>query len=196
MVSAVIALCLIPISTILFAGSENWFSTNFSVLGNMVGRQGNLVTWGVLVGGYFFWTLRQIILQIPSAVRWAWMIPFDLLLLFLAVTTPYLPDQLPFQAYLHFIFAFFSAIILIIILIVICCYLYGADKRNFRLFLWELGGIIAVSFCLLLHAGFVTSALEIFFTISCSFFVFHLHRTVISHVSSSPEAHERNQKAS
>lgn len=176
MVSAFIALILIPLCTLLFAGNENWFTTNFSVLGNAIGRQGNLVTWGVLVGGYFYWALYQILLLVPSAPRWSWMISFDLILLFLAVTTPYLPDQFPFQASLHFLFAFFSAVILVLILILLCISLYQTDKRKFRSFLWELTGIILISLYLLIRAGFVTSALEIFFTISCSFFLFRLLR--------------------
>lgn len=195
MISTLIALCLIPLSTILFAGSENWFTTNFSILGNSIGKQGTLVTWGVLVGGYFYWALRKIILQIPPAIHWAWMIPFDLLLLFLAITTPYLPEQLPFQASLHFLFAFFSAVFLIVILTAISIYLYAADKRKFRPFLWELGGIIAVSLYLLVRAGFVTSALEIFFTISCSFFIYQMYRKVVFPSFSSREAHEKNRKA-
>ncbi len=194
--SALIALCLIPVSTILFAGKEDWFSTNFSIIGNMIGQQGTLISWGVLVGGYFYWALQAIILRTPAAFRLAWMIPFDLILLFLAVTTPYLPNQLPLQASLHFIFAFCSAVFLLIILIAICSCLYSVYKRKFRPFLWELGGIILISFCLLIYAGFVTSALEIFFTISCSFFIYQIHRHVVSHASSSPEAHEKNQKAS
>lgn len=188
MVSAFIALILIPASTILFAGKENWLSTNFSVLGNAIGRQGNLVAWGVLVGGYFYWALQQIFLLIPTAARLNWMIPFDLILLFLAVTTPYLPDQFPFQASLHFIFAFFSAVILIFILIFLLVCLHQTDKHKFLPFFLELGGIIFISLYLLIKAGFVTSALEIFFTISCSLFLFQLLRKLqkVSSVSSSP----------
>ena len=154
----------------------------------MIGRQGNLVAWSTLVGGYFYWTLYQILLLIPFDLRWTWMIPFDLILLFLAVTTPYLPDQFPFQASLHFIFAFFSAVILVLILILLCGSLYRTDKRKFRPFFWELGGIITISLILLLYAGFVTSALEIFFTISCSLFLFQLLRKLqkVFSVSSSP----------
>lgn len=188
MISAFIALIFIPICTMLFAGSENWFATNFSVLGNVIGHQGNLVTWGVFVGGYFYWVLYQILIYIPTAIRGSWLIPLDLTLLFLAVTTPYLPERFPFQASLHFLFAFFSAVILIFILIFFVACLYQMDKTKFRLFAWELGGIILISFFLLVRIGFVTSALEVFFTIACSYFLFQLLWTLrkASSASSSP----------
>lgn len=178
MISAFIALILIPICTILFAGNENWFTTNFSVLGNVIGHQGTLVAWSVLVGGYFYWILYQILIYIPTAVHWSWLIPFDLFLLFLAVTTPYLPERFPFQAYLHFLFAFFSAVILLLILIRLMLALCRTNMEKFRLFLWELGGIILISVILFIHAGFVTSALEVFFTIASSFFLFQLLQVV------------------
>lgn len=188
MFSTFIALILIPICTILFAGRENWFSTNFSVLGNVIGHQGTLVSWSILVGGYFYWILYQILLYIPVTVRWSWLIPFDLLLLFLAVTTPYLPGRFPFQAHLHFLFAFFSAILLLLILICLMLALCRTNTKKFRLFQWELGGIILISLILFIHAGFVTSALEVFFTISCSLFLFQLLRVLrkASSFSSSP----------
>lgn len=188
MISAFIALILIPACTILFAGNENWFTTNFSVLGNVIGHQGTLVTWGIFIGGYFYWILYQILLYIPTPVRWSWLIPFDLILLCLAVTTPYLPERFPFQASMHFLFAFFSALVLIWILIRLTVWLYLTNTKKFRLFLWELGGIILISFILFVRTGFVTSALEVFFTISCSYFLFQMFHTLrkVSSASSSP----------
>lgn len=188
MISTFIALILIPVCTMLFAGNENWFATNFSVLGNIAGHQKTLVTWGILVGGYFYWALYQILLYIPTAFRCSWLIPCDLTLLFLAVTTPYLPERFPFQATLHFLFAFISAVLLLFILIFFVACLYRTDKAKFYPFAWELGGIILISCFLLLKIGFVTSALEVFFTITCSYFLFQLLWVLrkASSVSSSP----------
>ena len=53
---------LIPINTILFVQGSNWFTTNFSVIGNRIGREEEFVLWGLMVGIYFFWSLRQIAL--------------------------------------------------------------------------------------------------------------------------------------
>ena len=49
------AYILIPAYTILFVQGNNWFTTNFSVIGNVVGREGEFVLWGLIVGIYFFW---------------------------------------------------------------------------------------------------------------------------------------------
>ena len=46
---------LIPINTILFVQGSNWFITNFSVIGNRIGREEEFVLWGLMVGIYFFW---------------------------------------------------------------------------------------------------------------------------------------------
>ena len=48
------AYILIPAYTILFVQGNNWFTTNFSVIGNVVGREGEFVLWGLIVGIYFF----------------------------------------------------------------------------------------------------------------------------------------------
>ena len=44
---------LIPINTILFVQGSNWFTTNFSVIGNRIGREEEFVLWGLMVGIYF-----------------------------------------------------------------------------------------------------------------------------------------------
>ena len=40
---------LIPINTILFVQGSNWFTTNFSVIGNRIGREEEFVLWGLMV---------------------------------------------------------------------------------------------------------------------------------------------------
>lgn len=175
-----VACILIPAYTILFVADSNWFTTNFSVLGNEIGQQEKFVLWGLIVGIYFFWCLRRIVASMPVSPWGTWLIPFDLLLLVFAITTPYLPDRFPIQAFLHFMFAFFSAIVLAIILLLIIWKLYQTDPGQFRPFLFGLGIITAVSFALLSKAGFVNSALEIFVTISGSILVYRLYRRVVT----------------
>ena len=175
-----VAYILIPAYTILFVADSNWFTTNFSVLGNEIGQQEKFVLWGLIVGIYFFWCLRRIVANIPAS-RWStWLIPFDLLLLVFAITTPYLPDRFPVQAFLHFVFAFFSAIVLAIILFLIIWKLYQKDPMQFRPFLRGLGIITIISFALLYKAGFVNSALEIFVTVSGSILVYRLYCRVVT----------------
>lgn len=57
------AYILIPAYTILFVQGNNWFTTNFSVIGNVIGREGEFVLWGLIVGIYFFLVSADYCLQ-------------------------------------------------------------------------------------------------------------------------------------
>lgn len=175
MIPAITAYFIIPLYTILFASGKDWFDTNFSVIGNMAGRQEMFVLWGLIIGIYFFWCLRRIILLIPGDVHGAWLTPLSLLLLTFALTTPYLPERLPLKAFLHVIFAFLAAVCLMLCLIVIVWKLYQTDKRKYRRYLIGLAGIALCSAALLIAAGIVSSALEIFFTISATILTYRLY---------------------
>ena len=166
MLSALTAYLIIPLYTILFAAGSDWFDTNFSVIGNMVGRQAEFVLWGLIVGIYFFRCLRRIIRLMPVPFAGAWLVPFSLLLLTFALTTPYLPERLPLKAFLHVVFAFLSAVCLLLCLALIIGKLYRHSREGYRSYLAGIIAIAAVSAALLLAAGIVSSALEIFFTIS------------------------------
>ena len=56
-----IAYIIIPAYTILFVKGYGWFTTNFSVIGNYLHRKDAFVLWGVLVGAYFYYSLRTAI---------------------------------------------------------------------------------------------------------------------------------------
>lgn len=64
-----IAYGLIPVYTVLFVENSNWFTTNFSVLGNLAERRTEFVLWGLLVGIYFFWCLRRIVAHMKKQPR-------------------------------------------------------------------------------------------------------------------------------
>ena len=57
---------LIPAYTLLFAGSVEWFGTNFSVIA-VTGEDHywGFVYWGVLAGGYFAVMLTKLALILP-----------------------------------------------------------------------------------------------------------------------------------
>lgn len=166
MILNVIAYILIPAYTIWFVEGTDWFATNFSVLGNTIGRKEEFVLWGLIVGIYFFWCLRRIVSFIRPRMRGSSLIPSSLLLLTCALTTPYLPEELPLKSFLHIIFAFMAAVCLMICLYLIVWKLYKTDKDRYRPYLTALASITLISAVLLGLAGIVSSALEIFFTIS------------------------------
>ena len=160
------AYILIPLYTIWFVEGTNWFTTNFSVLGNTIGRSEEFVLWGLIVGIYFFWCLRRIVKRMEPKPKGTFLIPASLVLLTCALTTPYLPEELPLKSFLHIIFAFVAAVCLMLCLYLIVWQLYRMNKAVFRPYVILLAGITLFSAFLLVLAGIVSSALEIFFTIS------------------------------
>lgn len=178
MVLNLIAYILIPAYTIWFVEGTDWFTTNFSVLGNMIGRSEEFVLWGLIVGIYFFWCLRRMVKLMKQKPKGTWLITASLVLLTFALTTPYLPDQLPLKSFLHIIFAFVAAVCLMLCLYLIVWRLYQTDKTLYRPYLKALVIITLFSAFLLVLAGIVSSALEIFFTISTVILVRRLLKQV------------------
>lgn len=173
-----IAYFLIPGYTILFVRGTNWFTLNFSVIGSWSGRKNAFLLWGVIVGAYFYFTLRKIIRYLPLERKENAFLNTCLLLLSLAVTTPYLPQDLPFQSFLHVIFAFTASVLLLLTLYLTVIKLYHINHEAYRPYLACLHVITIICTFLLFLAGIVSSALEIFFTISSVVMVRMLYKKV------------------
>ena len=172
------AYILIPVYTLLCVAGSDWFTTHFSVLGNIAGRNEAFVLWGLMVGIYFFVCLRKIFRHMPEKPAGTWLVPLALVLLDFAVTTPYLPEMFPLKAYLHIVFAFLAAACLILCVFLTVLKLYQRDPREYRPYLWGIGIIVAVSAFLFILAGIVSSALEIFFTVSMTWMVYGLYKNM------------------
>mgnify|MGYP001383903053 FL=1 len=154
---------LIPVYTVLFTRGYNWFTTNFSVIGNFFDRKKSFFLWGVLVGSYFYMIHRNIKSLHPICAR---LIPAALVLLFCAITTPYLPEELPLKSVLHIVFAFLSAVLVLLYLFWIIRTRYQTEPGAYRPFLYGWGAIVGVSVILLAVAGIISSALEIYVTLT------------------------------
>lgn len=172
------AYLLIPFCTFRFARGSNWFTTNFSVLGNTDGYQLRFVLWGVLIGLYFFWSLRQIIARMPQKPHGTWLAPAALILLIFAVTTPYLPESFPVKSILHVIFAFTASVCLLLCLCLTVWQLYQLEPETYLPFLGCLAVIALVSLFLFFLAGIISSALEIFFTITAAILTRQLYSSL------------------
>lgn len=166
MIIKFLAYFLIPVYTILFTRGSNWFTTNFSVIGNLIDRKLAFFIWGMTVGVYYSLVYRAIRRRVRLKRAIASLIPGALILLFCAVTTPYLPETLPFQSLLHIVFAFLSTVLLLVFLISVCLGQYPYLPRTYKPFLYALGAIILISAALLALVGIVSSALEIFLTVT------------------------------
>jgi hypothetical protein len=169
---------IIPIYTILFAWGTDWFSLNFSVLGNISSRKNLFLLWGIIIGTYFYYILKRIISGLPRNRKETVMSFTALLLLVLAVITPYLPDSQPLHAVFHVILSFLASLSLLICLYMIVWKLYCMNQEVYRPYLHCLLVITVLSAFLFFLTGIVSTVLEIFFILSCTVLLQRLYRRV------------------
>nr|WP_314462568.1 hypothetical protein [uncultured Clostridium sp.] len=174
------AYIIIPVYTVLFAWGTNWFTLNFSVLGSLADRKNLFLLWGIIVGTYFYYVLKRIIRTLPRNKKETVFTTSALLLLALAVTTPYLPDSQPFHAVLHVFLSFAASISLMISLYLVIWKLYCMNQAVYRTYFMSLLIITAVCVALFFLTGIVSSALEIFFVLSSTFLLHKLYLKVFS----------------
>lgn len=168
----VFACFLIPAYTLLFAGSMRWFGTNFSVIA-VTGpdHYRGFIYWGVLAGGYFLVMLNALAAVLPGwraglAVRL--LAAAACLCLAYALAIPYLPEYFPKYAALHVLLAAGSSVLLMLALLCVILSLYRRDRARWRgglLGWWLITGGCGLLF---LIPRMVTTALEVFFTISAA----------------------------
>lgn len=171
---------IIPVYTILFAWGTNWFTLNFSILGSLADRKNLFLLWGIIVGTYFYYVLKRIIRTLPRNKKEKAFTTLALMLLALAVTTPYLPDTRPFHAVLHVVLSFAASISLLLSLFLVIWKLYCMNRTAYRLYFVSLLLITAVCAVLFFLTGIVSTALEIFFILSSTFLLHRLYGKVCS----------------
>lgn len=168
----VFACFLIPAYTLLFAGSVQWFGTNFSVIA-VTGpdHYRGFIWWGILAGGYFFVILNKLASRLPRL--WMRAVVRGLALCALvslayALAIPYLPQYFPKYAALHVLLAAGACVLLMAALQLTILILRRRDPVRWAgvmRFCW-----VMVFGCALLFLipGMVSTALEVFFTISAA----------------------------
>lgn len=178
MILNITAYFIIPVYTFLFAWGTDLFTLNFSVLGSLANRKNAFLLWGIIVGIYFYYVLKKIIRTLPRNKKESALCTTALVLLAFAVTTPYLPENRPFRAFLHVIFAFTASVLLLATLYLIVWKLCCMNRTAYRPYFVCLNVITVLSAMLLVLAGIVSSALEIFFTVSSTLLLIRLYRKV------------------
>lgn len=177
MLLSLIGYGIIPVFTVLFAYNSDLFTSNFSVISQISNRRVALLIWGVLIGFYFYYLLKKILLTIPNNHNEKCLITISGLFLLAALYTPYAPDQYPFQAALHVLLACTAALLFVICLYMIILKLYYRKRVLYRPYTIALLAITAISIILIFSTGIISSALEIFFVISSSVFLRRLCQT-------------------
>lgn len=173
---------LIPAYTMLFAGSVEWLGTNFSVIA-VTGKDHywGFVYWGALAGGYFAVMLTKLALILPRLWQRSAVCLLALLAclaLGYALAIPYLPDDFPGFASLHVVLDAGACVLLMLALLLVLLSLYRDSPENYRLLLVRWGLIVGGSGLLFLLAGMVSSALEVFFTITAALLTRRIWLTV------------------
>lgn len=166
---------LIPAYTLLFAGSVEWFGTNFSVIAvTGADHYRGFIYWGILAGGYFSVMITKLAFSLPKLWQRCSVYLLTLLAclsLAYALAIPYLPAYFPKYAALHVALAAGACVLLMLALLIILLSLYHrSPDRYLRPFIFW-GLIVAGSGVLFLLAGMVSSALEVFFTITAALLV-------------------------
>jgi len=163
---------LLPAYTLLFAGSVEWFGTNFSVLAvTGEGHYRGFFLWGVLGCAYFAGVLAGV--GRTFSHRWQRVGLFLLALLACgclvgALAVPYLPGDFPGWADLHVLLSFSACVLLMAALLWALLACRRENRAGCRTLFWGWWAIVAVSAALFAAAGMVSSALEVFFTISAA----------------------------
>lgn len=124
------------------------------------------VFWAVLAMGYFYVLLTRLALRVPHprVRRSVFVLALTACVsLGYAMFIPYLPDQIPNWAKLHVFLAAGSCVVLLVALLILLVYWRNGPLLK----LW-----LGLNLCygvLFLLGGMVTSALEVFFTLSAAF---------------------------
>lgn len=179
MLLALTAYIVIPLYTLLFVSGTDWFSLNLSVIGSWPDRRFTFAGLGLVVGLYFYAVLSRLLVYLPHHKKETFCLNLAFLLLVLAIATPYLPGQVPLQSFLHVVFAFLSAALLLLSLYRIIWLLSatsGDARRILKPYRLSLLLITAVCGFLLLLAGIISSALEIFFILAATITVQRLYK--------------------
>lgn len=179
MLLSLTAYVIIPIYTILFVSGTNWFTSNLSVIGNWPTRQTAFFLLGLIIGLYYRCILERLLSHLPHHKRESFLLHGAFVLLLLAVTTPYLPSRVPFQSFLHVVFAFVASLLLLL-----CLYLtlwkLSTLSQTVRTFLRPYRRLLIlitfISALLLLIAGIISTALELFFILSTTLLLQKLYR--------------------
>lgn len=150
---------IIPLCTIAFYWDPKWLTF----------KQKNLfLLWGMIVGTYYFFVLRRIIQSIPRNKKESIISKSALVLLAMAITTPYLIDSQPLSTIIHVGFSFMASIFLLICQYMIIWKLYCMKHQTYRSYLIYLNVITVLSALLLYLTGIRSPFLSILFTLSCT----------------------------
>lgn len=162
---------LLPAYTLLFAGNEEWFRTNFSVLA-VSGSEYycSFLIWAVVTAIYFGVILVLLTECLPGACRCGvlTLLGAALVSLTFGVPLPYLPERFPGLSKIHIFLCFATGVWMMAALLVIILGQYRKNRNRYASMLRRWWYAAAGSGILFLISGMVSSAMEIYFVLSAA----------------------------
>ncbi len=166
-----IAFFLIPLYTLIFVGRTDIWTLNFSVIATYVDKRLSFLIWGALVGLYLYFTFKTILVKLEFGKKMKILKYIILGLLVFTITTPYLPELMPFRAQLHIVFAALFAVLLLVLTFIVI-YRMLSIKKNWAIIFFVLLALISFfALYLLIAVGIVSSGLELFLTITMIYLI-------------------------
>lgn len=168
------AYAIIPVYTVIFVSGTDWLELNFTSLGNALGRREAFVLWGIIYSLYALYAFKAVIATRLERVT----LYLSLSLLMLGIATPYFPERWPLQATLHVWFSFSAAVVITVCLGSVVLRIYRQNREKHRGYLLWYAANIAVSSVLFTQMGMVSSALEMFFSLSLVFMLERMRQDI------------------
>ncbi len=163
---ALVAYVIIPLSTFILAGGQDWLASNFSVIGSQGWGRLAFLVWGLLVGGYFYRQLGVLGALLGGGDKIQLGRRLAIILFYLSLATPYLPQISPARAAIHVILALSATLLLFFVVLALVLNFYRTNPGGGRGYLLAMALIGATTALLLAAAGMISTALEMFLIFS------------------------------
>lgn len=169
--------CLILVLTICLSFGFGLTETNFSVIGNRQDRKLLFLSWGALVGNFYYLYMEELMQQVECTDKMArTFLLASLFLMMTGIGLPYLPKKAPGFSRLHVLLSFLAPVCMAVSQI---RFLLLLQKRTGTIWKqqWCMQLFIgAGSFALLFGIGMVSSLLEIFLIAAVCLYLVFLRR--------------------
>ena len=169
--------CLILILTVCLSFDSGLTETNFSVIGNRQERKLLFLTWGALVGNFYYLYMEDLMRQVECTDRMVrTFLLASLFFLMTGIGLPYLPKKVPGLSRLHVLLSFLAPVCMAVSQI---RFLLLLQKQTGTIWKeqWCMQLFIGLgSFALLFGIGMVSSLLEIFLTAAVCLYLVLLRR--------------------
>ncbi len=160
-----IAFIILPLLNLYISSLSNIFHENISYIGNILGYQNLMYTWGMICSLYFYFILNAIINKMEYKNKY--YIPsltFSCLLMGLSVFIPYNPQLYPILSEIHIYCAILGTTSFILLIYHILLQLTLYNKQPFHKLMISFTSLIVFCIYIIFNFGMVNSFIEITFT--------------------------------